>query len=465
MLEQPALAAGHLGQQPLVPGLVRGEPGQLERVLLGRAVALHRHDVGQRDRVLARVVEGGHAGRREVFGDRERLRRERHPRQRQRPEVLLQVPQQRRAHPLVIEHPAGHEGPGDPALSGHPQQQADRGDHALRVDPDRDGVDVEDRQPRPGGVQLLAAEPAAVRLRRRLGHGDLSIPQNGGRERAPGAYCPTMTSRRRTTLPSILVAGALLAGGCTGDTGPAGSAETPAGDAPAAALAKPPTAATTVAAGRTPGEITAAISRSLFASAPVVVVALAGDAGAVSAGAAEAERRGVPMLLDDGPAAAGDPTTPSAAPDGTAASGESAAPDGSAAPGGTAAPGGPAAPDPTDGTGAPGAPDASGAAGTAAGAGEADGNAGSAATGVAPESDPVPAEVTRLKPDSVLALGAGVADRLASTGAKVVTDAAQLPEVGRPQAAGGTTVLIDQTAEATATAVTTTGRAAGARVA
>jgi len=93
-----------------------------------------------------------------------------------------------------------------------------------------------------------------------------------------------------------------------------------------------------------------------------------------------------------------------------------------------------------------------------------DGNAGSAATGVAPESDPVPAEVTRLKPDSVLALGAGVADRLASTGAKVVTDAAQLPEVGRPQAAGGTTVLVDLTAKATATAVTTTGRSAGARV-
>ena len=93
---------------------------------------------------------------------------------------------ERVADPLVVEHPAGHEGPGDPALPGDPQQQADRGDHALPVDPDRDGVDVEDRQPRPGGIQLLAAEPAAVRLRSRVGHGDLSMPQNGGANGRPG---------------------------------------------------------------------------------------------------------------------------------------------------------------------------------------------------------------------------------------------------------------------------------------
>jgi hypothetical protein len=199
-----------------------------------------------------------------------------------------------------------------------------------------------------------------------------------------------------------------------------------------------------VAAGRTPGEITAAVSRSLFASAPAVVVALAGDPTAVSAGAAEAERRGVPMLLDDGPADPGGTTN--VAPDGTAAPGGSTTP--SAAPDGTAAPG---------------------TTGSPADSGEVGGNAGSAATGTpevggAAGSDPVAAEVTRLKPDSVLALGAGVADRLTSTGAKVVTDAAQLPEVGRPQSAGGTTVLVDLTAKATATAVTTTGESAGASV-
>jgi hypothetical protein len=238
-----------------------------------------------------------------------------------------------------------------------------------------------------------------------------------------------MTSRRRTTLPAILVAGALLAGGCTGDKAPAGSAEAPAGETPApvAALVTPLTAATTVAAGRTPGEITAAVSRSLFTSAPAVVVALATDPAAVSAGATEAERRGVPMLLDDGPAAAGGTATPSAAPDGTAAPS---------------------------------------ATGTPADGGEV-GGAGSAATGTSdgtPGSDPVAAEVSRLKPDSVLALGAGVADRLTSTGANVVTDAGQLPEIGRPQAAGGTAVLVDLTAKATATAVATTGESAGAQV-
>ncbi|HVC74526.1 MAG TPA: hypothetical protein VNC85_12210 [Mycobacteriales bacterium] len=235
-----------------------------------------------------------------------------------------------------------------------------------------------------------------------------------------------MTSRRRTTLPAIVVAGALLAAGCTGGKAPAGSAEPSVAEtpAPAAALVRPPTAATAVAAGRTPGEITAAVSRSLFASAPAAVVALASDPAAVSAGAAEAERRGVPMLLDDGSGAkpaAGGTTTPSAAPDGTAApvaSDTPAAPEGTGVPDGTAAPG----------------------------------------------SDPAGIEVTRLKPASVLALGPGVADRLASTGANVVTNTAQLPEVGRPEAATGTTVLVDPTVKATAVAVTTTGEAAGARV-
>jgi hypothetical protein len=238
-----------------------------------------------------------------------------------------------------------------------------------------------------------------------------------------------MTSRRRTTLPAIVVAGALLAAGCTGDNRPAKRAEAPAAEtpAPAAALVRQPAAATAVAAGRTPGEITAAVSRSLFASAPAAVVALAIDPAAVSAGAAEAERRAVPMLLADGPGA----TIPGA--------GTPATPESGGAAGGSAAPGT---------TGAPATPEGSGAP---------DGSP-------APGSDPTVAEVTRLKPAGVLALGAGVADRLASTGAKVVTDAAQLPEVGRPEAAAGTTVLVDLTDKATAAAVTTTGEAAGAHV-
>ena len=113
-----------------------------------------------------------------------------------------------------------------------------------------------------------------------------------------------------------------------------------------------------------------------------MVVALASDPAAVSAGAAESERLGVPILLDDGSGAkpaAGGTTTPSAAPDGTAAPGASDTP---------------AAP---EGTGAP------------------DGSA-------APASDPAVTEVTRLKPASVLALGAGVADRLGVHRREVVTD-------------------------------------------
>jgi hypothetical protein len=237
-----------------------------------------------------------------------------------------------------------------------------------------------------------------------------------------------------TTLLAIFVAGALLTAGCTDDKAPAGSTEPPAAEtsAPATALVRPPAAATTVAAGRTPGEIAAAVSRTLFASAPAAVVALATDPAAVSAGAAEAERRGVPMLLDDG-GAGGTPA------------------DGGGTPAGSATPGvagTPATPEGGGGLDGSTAPDATGAP---------DGSA-------APDPDPMAAELARLKPASVLALGAGVADRLGSTGAKVVTDAAALPELGRPDPVGGTTVLVDSAAKAAAAAATATGRAAGAEV-
>jgi len=214
-----------------------------------------------------------------------------------------------------------------------------------------------------------------------------------------------MTSRRRTTLSAILLTGTLLAAGCTDVKAPTGPADPPAKEtpAPAPALVRPPAAPTTVAAGRTPGQVAAAVSRTLFASAPAAVVALATDPAAVSTGAAEAERRGVPMLLDDGPA-----THP-------------------------AAPGG--------GTGTPSAvPDDSAAPATEL------------------------AEVRRLNPGTVLALGAGVADRLGSSGATVVSDAARLPEVGRPEPMDGTVVLVDSAVQATAAAATATGRAAGAQV-
>jgi hypothetical protein len=237
---------------------------------------------------------------------------------------------------------------------------------------------------------------------------------------------------------AILVAGALLAAGCTGDGAGSGGSGSGSGSgsgdgsAPAATLVQP-SAATTVAPGRTPAEVAAAVSRSLFASAPAAVVALATDPAAVASGADEAQRRGVPLLLDDGPA-------PAAAPDGTAS--------------GTAAPGGTGSGEVASGTGTPGSA-ASGSAEPGGGTPGADGSGTPA--------DAAGGEVTRLKAGSVLALGAGVADRLGS-GATVVTDPAKLPEVGRPDPATGTTVLVDAAIKATAAAATATGKAAGARV-
>lgn len=195
-----------------------------------------------------------------------------------------------------------------------------------------------------------------------------------------------MRTRRVTTLASLLIAGALVATGCTGDGESLEPAEAPAGqaqqDGAPAPVPAPPGAATAVAAGRTPAQVAAAVSKSLFTSSPVVVVALATDAEAVRAGVEQSERIGVPLLLDDGSS--------------TAAADEAA----------------------------------------------------------------------RLKPEAVLALGAGVPDRLGRTGAKVLTDAGGLPPVTPARPLAGTAVLVPagpgQPAKAAAAAVTATAKAAGA---
>ena len=194
-----------------------------------------------------------------------------------------------------------------------------------------------------------------------------------------------MRTRRTTTLSCLLLAGALLAAGCTGDGEGLEPAEQPTGQtqegAPTAVPAGSGTG-TVVAAGRTPAQVAAAVSKSLFTSTPVVVVALATDPEAVRVGVEQAERLGVPLLLDDGSSAAAED------------------------------------------------------------------------------------EAARLKPLAVLALGAGVADRLGRTGGKVFTDAGGLPAVGRAAPAARTAVLVPtaagQPAKATAAAVTATAKAAGA---
>jgi hypothetical protein len=236
---------------------------------------------------------------------------------------------------------------------------------------------------------------------------------------------------------AILVAGALLAAGCTGDgTGSGGfgsGSGSGSGDGSPAATLVRGTAATTVAPGRTPGQIAAAVSRSLFASAPAAVVALAADPAAVASGAREAERRGIPLLLEDDPAATAAPS------------------DGGPGPSGSTAPGG------ASGTTVPGE-----GSGTVPGDGSGTAAPGEGASG--PAGDAAADEVRRLQAGSVLALGAGVADRLGPAAAKVVTDPAKLPELGRPDPAGGTAVLVNVTAKATAAAATATGKAAGAEV-
>ncbi|HEY6749258.1 MAG TPA: hypothetical protein VI357_26530 [Mycobacteriales bacterium] len=230
-----------------------------------------------------------------------------------------------------------------------------------------------------------------------------------------------MKTRRATTVGSILAV--LAAAGCTGGGGstPATAGTGPGADQQAAAVLTAARATTVVAPGRTPAEITAAVSRSLFTSSPVVVVAAAGDAAAVADGAAQSERLGVPLLLEGGAA-------PGAGPGAGATGTPAATSDGSP----SASPGGATGSAPADGGGSGG-------------------------------PEPAAAEVTRLKPATVLALGAGVADRLGSTGAEVVTDAGELPEIGRPQPLTDTAVLVSSTAgRATAAAVTATAKAAGA---
>ena len=146
--------------------------------MLGRAVAGDRDDEGQGDRVLAGVVEGRDAGRGEVLGHGERQRARRDARQRHRAEVLLEVPEQGVAHPLVVEHPPGDELAPDRRRRRRRAGAARRRDRAALVDPDRDGVDVEDRQPLAGAVELLAAQP---------GGGVVEVERTHGRDRAKGA--------------------------------------------------------------------------------------------------------------------------------------------------------------------------------------------------------------------------------------------------------------------------------------
>jgi hypothetical protein len=111
----------------------------------------------------------------------------------------------------------------------------------------------------------------------------------------------------RPRLAAGVLAATLVLAACTGDDSPGGtpgdgSADGSAQAAPAATVS-PPDQPVTVAGGTTPGAVSVAVSQQLFDSAPVVVVAAATDAAGIADAAAQAERLGAPLLLDDGTSA------------------------------------------------------------------------------------------------------------------------------------------------------------------
>src|SRR6266550_2005665 len=110
LAEQGPLAAGHVSDDGIAGGLGRREPGQLESVLLRFAVPVDRNDVGQGHGMLTRIVKRRDSRRGEVLRDREWRRRGRDTWQCKRTEVLLDVAEQGRPHPFVVEHSSRYQG-------------------------------------------------------------------------------------------------------------------------------------------------------------------------------------------------------------------------------------------------------------------------------------------------------------------------------------------------------------------
>jgi len=167
--------------------------------------------------------------------------------------------------------------------------------------------------------------------------------------------------------------------------------------------------------------------------------AAADDASGISRAASQAERLGVPVLLDDGTRLPSPPASPLSAP----ASSLSA----------------PASPLSAPATSAPATPSTSAPA-TAA---PATGWAGAA------RIEAFQGEIGRLQPRAVLAVGSAVATRVAAvSGARVVTDPAALPTLSPPPGLTGLVVLVpsggDAATRAGAAAAAATARAAGAGV-
>ncbi len=114
------------------------------------------------------------------------------------------------------------------------------------------------------------------------------------------------SARTRVLAPAVaLLLGGLVAG-CSGGTDPApGSNPPPAGRSSTAVVARTPVSAALATSGAPvvalsagdPAELSVRISGAVFRSAPAVVVASADDQAGVQAGAEQASRLGVPLLL------------------------------------------------------------------------------------------------------------------------------------------------------------------------
>ncbi len=159
LAEEDSVAAFHFCEDSRGEGFVGGEPGQVEGVLLGGAVAGDGDDEGQGDGVLAGVVEGRDAGGGEVLGDGEGHGGGGDLREGHGAEVLLEVAEEGVADALVIEHAAGDELALDVPVAGGAQQEADGRHGSALVHAHGYGVDVEDGQALTRVVELFAAQP------------------------------------------------------------------------------------------------------------------------------------------------------------------------------------------------------------------------------------------------------------------------------------------------------------------
>lgn len=141
-----------------------------------------------------------------------------------------------------------------------------------------------------------------------------------------------------------------------------------------------------------PGPVSLGVSRALFAAAPVLVVAGAGDAAGVQEASEQASRLGVPLLLDAAESGQGGPSVGSDATTASVASGETA-----------------------PNTASPSSPDRSA----------------------------LRAEIERLGAGSVLVVGSSTRASLGDLGSvHIVTDAGELPKVSPAEPIDDLTVLV-----------------------